>query len=329
MRYEGSLEKWSWRVGRLFGIDIRIHFILLLYALGLLLVDASQYGIPVYWTLLHITIVFGSVLLHEFGHCFAAISSGGSADEIILWPLGGLAMCDHERTPGTTIWVAAAGPAVNLLIMLLTGAVVLASGHGLWIEGFERLMGARGSVAPMPMFILQWVFAVNGMLFFFNLFLPAYPLDGGRVLQGIIWRATGDEHRATWVTCHLAMGISVAMGLFGILTLNLFLSLIAIFVFVNARRTRAALMEEQSEESFDYGLGPRTTFTVRTRPSLVERWRLRLEQRRMRRQRAKRQMIERRVDDLLEKVHRVGLGGLTGGERRFLRSASKHYRRGT
>src|SRR5581483_3111222 len=93
---------WSFPIGRLFGISIRIHFLFPLVTLGMVLRAAAAKDVPGgAW--LDVVAIFGilwfSVLLHELGHCFAARSVGGDADEVLLWPLGGLASVDMPHTP--------------------------------------------------------------------------------------------------------------------------------------------------------------------------------------------------------------------------------------
>src|SRR5437762_1639766 len=113
---------WSFPFGRLFGITIRIHILFPFVAVALIARAAfREDAIPGDW--IDASIVFGllflSVLLHEFGHCFAARAVGGDAQEVLLWPLGGLANCEVPHTPRANFLVAFAGPAVNLVLALM------------------------------------------------------------------------------------------------------------------------------------------------------------------------------------------------------------------
>ncbi|HZY83428.1 MAG TPA: site-2 protease family protein, partial [Gemmataceae bacterium] len=116
---------WSIPLGRLFGIAIRVHVLFPLVVLGLILRVAYQtkpepfpqgawIDVTVFCGLL-----FGSVLLHEFGHCFGARAVNGDASEVLIWPLGGLASVDVPHTPGANFLTALAGPAVNLGLCVL------------------------------------------------------------------------------------------------------------------------------------------------------------------------------------------------------------------
>src|SRR5689334_12981017 len=90
---------WSFPLGRMFGIDIRVHIMLPLVMLGLLLRAVTKDNVPLLEAVVLLLLVFISILLHEFGHCFAARSVDGDASEVLLWPLGGLAFCDLPHTP--------------------------------------------------------------------------------------------------------------------------------------------------------------------------------------------------------------------------------------
>src|SRR4051812_29466417 len=123
---------WSIPVFRLFGIQVKVHIFFLVIALGLFLRELTllQYD-KVWWLdmfLLTVVVLFGSVLLHEFGHCFGARHVGGDAREILIWPLGGLAFTEIPHRPKALFVTVAAGPAVNVLICLVCTVVIAASG---------------------------------------------------------------------------------------------------------------------------------------------------------------------------------------------------------
>src|SRR6266542_2401733 len=110
---------WSVPFGRLFGVTIRIHVLFPLVAVALILRAACEQGVPpggwIDATVL-MALLFLSVLLHEYGHCFGARAVNGDAHEVLLWPLGGLAAVDVPHTPRANLITAAAGPAVNLFL---------------------------------------------------------------------------------------------------------------------------------------------------------------------------------------------------------------------
>lgn len=138
---------------------------------------------------------FGSILLHEFGHAFAARRNGIRISGIQLWFFGGMARMDREaESPATELKVALAGPLVTLaIVVVLTLAGVAAVG---WTEfshasALESTSGASGLLA-----LLAWLAMINFLVLIFNL-LPAFPMDGGRVARAIAWWQTGDRNAAT------------------------------------------------------------------------------------------------------------------------------------
>src|SRR6185437_15771423 len=164
------------RILKLFGISVYLHwswFIVLILAV----VWGREHFTGPLWPVFSIAaslLLFGIVLLHEFGHALACRSVGGKAERIVLWPLGGLAFVQPPPRPGPTLWSIAAGPLVNvaLLIVTLPFVSMLWFGHG---DGTE---------------LLRLTFAINLGLLVFNL-LPVYPLDGGQIVRSLLWFVVG------------------------------------------------------------------------------------------------------------------------------------------
>src|SRR5215470_13052933 len=131
---------WSIPAFRVFGIQVRVHIFFFVITIGLFLraLTLLQYD-NVWWLdifLLTVVVVFGSVLLHEFGHCFGARYVGGDAREILIWPLGGLAFTEIPHRWRPLFTTVAAGPAVNVLICLVCTIVITASGYITTINPF-------------------------------------------------------------------------------------------------------------------------------------------------------------------------------------------------
>lgn len=139
--------------------------------------------------------LFLMVLLHEFGHAFAARSVGGSATHILLWPLGGVAYVRAPARPGALLWSIAAGPLVNFVLapVLLGGWMVLLS---------------QGDPFPDLAILLRNLGAINIALLVFNL-LPIYPLDGGKIAQALLWFVVGPDLALTAVS---AVGLVVSLA---------------------------------------------------------------------------------------------------------------------
>ena len=216
--------KWSFRVGRFAGIDVYMHFTFILLISWVALVHWQQ-GQSVAAAVTGVTfilVVFLCVVLHEFGHALTARRYGIQTRDIILLPIGGVARLERLPTnPMQELWVALAGPAVNVII-----AVVLFAWLKLTVT-LEPLQALTVTTGPF----LERIMAVNLFLIAFNM-IPAFPMDGGRVLRAIL--ATRKEYaRATQIAATIGQGIAVLFGFIG-LFYNPFLLFIAFFVWIGA-----------------------------------------------------------------------------------------------
>src|SRR6202167_950236 len=145
--------------------------------------------------------LFLIVLMHEFGHSLACRQVGGTANQIVLWPLGGVAYVDPPPRPGATLWSIAAGPLVNVaLLPVLLGLGMLSRSLG-WAE-------------TMPNFhaLLRTIAFINLSLLIFNM-LPIYPLDGGQILRSLLWFVLG---RARSLMVATILGLLGIVGFFGL-----------------------------------------------------------------------------------------------------------------
>jgi Zn-dependent protease len=168
----------SFHLCRLAGVDLYLHWSWFVVAMLEISSRRGSYGSLAFNALEYLAL-FVIVLLHEMGHALACRSVGGKADEIVLWPLGGVAYVAPPMRPGATLWSIAAGPLVNVVLSLpLFGLVMLGRLHG-W-----------GESAPDAMRFLLMVSAINILLLVFNL-LPIYPLDGGQILRALLWFVIG------------------------------------------------------------------------------------------------------------------------------------------
>jgi Zn-dependent protease len=171
----------SFRIFRVAGIDVYLHwlwFVVAYWEFSERRDREMAYSTPV-WNLVEYLALFGIVLLHEFGHALACRQVGGVANRIVLWPLGGIAFVNPPPRPGALLWCIAAGPLVNVVLAPLTvGMVVLGAVLG-WEESLPDLYR-----------LSQMVAYINGILLVFNL-LPIYPLDGGQILQALLWFVLG------------------------------------------------------------------------------------------------------------------------------------------
>jgi len=214
---------WSLEIGRLFGIPIRVHLTFFVLVVWFGFASVSQ-GAGFVDGAARIILVFASVGLHELGHALAARRFGVGTIEIVLYPIGGVARLRGMPHGIAELVIAAAGPAVNLVLalVLFMGAVAL---------GQTLPVTPEGWMAPGTSLML-WLSLANVMLFLFNL-LPAFPMDGGRILRAFLTMVT-DPVRGTRVAAALGQSFAILFGIFGIFISNLVLMIIAVFIFFGA-----------------------------------------------------------------------------------------------
>lgn len=239
--------KWSYSVARISGIDIRIHATFAL----ILAYGAFRWGFPqgmegassfsgALFGVGLMVLLFTCVVLHELGHSLVAQKFGLTVREIVLLPIGGVARLEkNPEKPLHELLIAAAGPLVNVAI-----AVLLFFAGGLAVSlgalGGRNLFQAPGG-PPSLATLWGWLFVANVALAAFNM-IPAFPMDGGRVLRAALAMKIGFS-RATRIATGVGQAIAFAFGLLGVLSGNLFLVVIALFVFMGAGQERA---EEQA-----------------------------------------------------------------------------------
>ncbi len=228
--------KWSWKLGRFAGIDVFVHatfflligWIALSHWLQARSVAAAAAGVA------FILALFACVVLHEYGHALAARRFGIRTRDITLLPIGGLARLERmPEKPMQELWVALAGPAVNVVIALALFVWLLGTGG---LEPLASLGVAGGSFA-------ERLLVANVFLVLFNL-LPAFPMDGGRVLRAIL--ATRMEYtRATQTAAGVGQGMAFLFGLVGLFA-NPFLLFIALFVWIGAAQEASSAQMKHS-----------------------------------------------------------------------------------
>ncbi|MBW6517340.1 MAG: site-2 protease family protein [ANME-2 cluster archaeon] len=236
--------KWSLQIGKVIGIPIRLHvtflFILILFIyyfaiidfqIGTLVLGFNGMNISLMEKLIFSTIAsilfFSTILLHELSHSFVAKRSGLNIQSITLFVFGGVAQMEEiPRNPKLELKMAAAGPALSLAIGLMTYALYVYFGP-VEVDGI-------GMTAKNAVLITAGIISVyNLVLGIFNL-LPAFPMDGGRVLRAFLamWLPYMD---ATRMAVSIGKTFALLMGIFGLLTVNIMLILIAVFVFYGAQ----------------------------------------------------------------------------------------------
>ncbi len=168
----------SFRFFRFRGIQVYVHWMWFLWAFYQISTRSRAYS-SIGWNIAEYLALFVIVLLHEFGHAFACRQTGGKADKIVLWPLGGVAFVQPPPRPGAELWSIAAGPLVNVVLFPVLMLVAT------WSDS----TGLSARVPDFGKFIFM-VWWINRGLLIFNL-LPIYPLDGGQILRSLLWFKLG------------------------------------------------------------------------------------------------------------------------------------------
>jgi Zn-dependent protease len=212
----GTNLKGSVRLFSVAGIDVFVHW-------GWLVVAWIELSKPLFkyqsqiWNVIEYLALFAIVTMHEFGHVLACRQVGGKANQIMLWPLGGAALVQPPPRPGAQFWTIAAGPLVNFLLIPVTFGLGFAA----------EAAGLRNVNVDAARFLgnIAWI---NVWLLVFNL-LPVYPLDGGRILQCLLWFVVG---RVWSLRIAGSLALVASLGLIGLAlaTMHWWWALLAFFV---------------------------------------------------------------------------------------------------
>lgn len=235
--------RWSFRIGRLFGIDVFVHatFLLLLAWIVLGSYLATQNWAVAVDQLIFVVLVFTIVVLHEYGHALTARAFGIPTRDITLLPIGGVARLERmPEKPSQELLVALAGPAVNVVLAVLCYA--WASADGTLAEGLARASAPappEDMVRPLIVTSLSVrLLAINVGLVAFNM-IPAFPMDGGRVLRALLAMRL-DYVRATRIAAVIGQSLALTFGFLGLLSGNFMLMFIALFVWIGAAQEAGA-----------------------------------------------------------------------------------------
>lgn len=338
---------WSFPLGRVLGIQIRVHVAFVICAVVLIWMELPDPGETSSATLWHIisgaigtyALLFGVVLLHEFGHCFGARSVGGRAEEILIWPLGGLANVQPPHDPRSHMVTTLAGPMVNVAICGVCSAVL-----AVWCGTLSAV--PWNPLHPMqpidPLLYVspgqQWVIRLFGVSYFLLLInlLPIFPFDGGRILQAVLW-ARKDFFTATEIATGIGMVGAIAVGLFALFIepdQKWLLMMIAVFGYLTCYVDRRMIREQGAFGGMDFGPDFAGSDYARSyhaesegpRASLLAKRRARKLLRVAEQERAERQRLQEEVDEILRKVARNGMNSLTAAERRILEDETRRIR---
>lgn len=348
---------WSFPLGQPFGIAIRVHFLLPVAMIGLVgraLVDKDYPAGAWQDAMMLVGLLFFIILLHEFGHVIAARVVDGESDEILMWPLGGLAYARSlPNTPVAHFVFALGGPLVNIVLALILG---LALYYGFessaplsprwdpfrynsespairpwaWTEPAEVVLETRYAVI-----LLMRAFFVNWILLLFNTVLIGIPFDGGRMLQAALWPRMG-YYQATKFAIYAGFAVMVLVGLYSIWYREPMMAFLAVFIFV-ACAQEYEMLENAHEDSlfgYDFSQGYTSLEKEEAAPpppkarkqNFIQRWLAQRAAKKAQQDQEERAADDRRMDELLEKIQKHGKSSLTDEEQRFLKRVSDRYK---
>ena len=209
----------SIRLFQLAGVTVFLHWSWFLVAIYEINGRRGTYS-SVAFNVIEYLALFLIVLMHEFGHSLACRQVGGNANQIVLWPLGGVAYVDPPPRPGAMLWSIAAGPLVNVvLVFVLSGLGVAGRSFGLWQS------------MPDLHSLLRTIWIINLGLLIFNL-LPIYPLDGGQILRSLLWFALGRARSLMVATALGFIGVAGFIAL-AVWSQSAWYGVLAVFMLMN------------------------------------------------------------------------------------------------
>jgi Zn-dependent protease len=204
------------------GIQLSLHWSWFLVAAYEISERQRTYS-SVTWNVLEYLALFLIVMFHEFGHALACRQVGGEANQIVLWPMGGVAYVNPPQRPGATLWSIAAGPLVNVALVPI-------------LKLLGVLMRSQGLAQEMPnaFLFLRSVAYINVGLLAFNL-LPIYPLDGGQILRSLLWFVMGRARSLMTATVIGLLGVA-GMVILAVRMQSAWFGFLALFILMNCWR---------------------------------------------------------------------------------------------
>lgn len=342
-----DLSTWSLNLGRWNGLRVRLHAFFLLFAVLAIYLSTLSGDDQVIWLgASSIGVLLVSVLLHELGHCLAAVRMGGYADEIVIGPLGGMAQVSVPHEPQRELITALSGPFANLLLALCLAPFIV------WYDGSSvvRLLNPlvpplHVDAVPAYVVVLQLSFWINWLLVLLNL-IPAFPFDGGRALRSILWPTIGYRTAVVWVARSAkvtAAGFLILAWVFR----DAFsesampaawapLTLMAIFIYFSANQEVERVQRSRQDDDWtgydleddvpDFQEAPMVLYGEEEEIGLLERWREGRRETRRRMTQEREEADEQRVDEILARVHKSGMDSITVEEQQVLKRVSARYR---
>lgn len=326
----------SFSIGTYLGIHVRVHIAFVL----LLVIEMLVAGDQALWAVRWMGLLFFSVLLHEFGHCIACRRVGGEANEVLMWPLGGLAYCRPPHTPFAEFFTVAGGPVVNVIIgglaFILLAPLVGSQPMPVSLNPFNMWVAYPG---PGLSGWLADIFVVNYALLLFNMCLIFYPFDGGRLVQIALWVKVGYVKSMEFATVFGMVGAGLVV-LVGAYKSQMLLMFIGAFGFYTCYQQRT--MIKQAKASGAFGMNVPVGTYMPTDPALrasyenddgdakesfIARKKRERQEAQAAKQRARDDHQNAEIDRILDKIHEHGIQSLTAKEKKTLEADSERKRK--
>jgi stage IV sporulation protein FB len=347
-------------LGRWFGTAVRVHILLILFVAFRLAWSAvnlaakghlAEFSHTACW----LALLLVALAVHELAHAAFAAWLDCDQDEVHIWPLGSLVGPSFVARSSENFLVAMAGPLVSGTVFLVTavGLNVFAGAQVVWNpygnpEGDGGAPWINGAMAtPLSrVWILGWFAYLNWILFLVNVFIPALPFDGGRMVRAFLGSTSVVSSRDNPYAFYLARASAMVLALVGLVRLLvywrvgdgvtlIFLALVIEYlVHVEARLLEEGGFFDDGIFGYDFSEGYLSLDggAAKVRPQregALKRWRRRRSELRRERRLAREIAEERRMDEILEKLYREGRASLTDEENRFLVRVSARYRNRT
>jgi Zn-dependent protease len=324
---------WAFRLFEVAGITVRLHITFIIYVVATLLGTMRGDSASFSQAAVGLICLFGLVLLHEFGHCIACRWVQGEADEIVLWPLGGLAMCRPPNTWKASLVTTLGGPGVNLLLLpVLGGALYAATGTWDTVLFYPAQPGKgaflSANIAGVGGKWLFWLHATNFYLLAFNMLLPMYPMDAGRVMQELLWWRVGRD-RSIHIAASLGLLFAVVVGTVSLVRNETQLFCICLFAGFSCWQAKQSLrfMAETGGVGLGGGGGGGgPEFPTAYAPVGAARDEAKYKAAVKEQQRQQSEEVE--VDRILAKISAQGMDSLSRSERKILERQTQRRRSG-
>jgi stage IV sporulation protein FB len=308
---------WGLPVGRLLGLPVRVHLVFVIYLLGVLIFTLPGHRTGVVFVLPMLVALCLLVLLHELGHAIVCKRLGGTVDEIMLWPLGGLVEGHppHSYKPvlitalGGLLANAALVPVFAGLVYGLTGSVEALVFNPLSIASQIGEIQLRDGSTPWWLITLWAFHVVNFVVLAVNALIPMYPLDAGRILQAALWKTSGYS-KSMWLAVHIGLGSAVVLASLGVMVgdgkILLALAVFGGLVCIGERRKLEFL--KYAEMIPGYSTDVPDDSPIESVKSASE-------------------TDSEEIDGILAKISSDGIGALSRSERRMLKQATEMSRK--